>query len=220
MQVQNKALSLFDFIGNANKADSSLEHAIAKQKASTNMANEIRELQSDISSDKVDDTLARLNNGDSNLSLQTIDNMLNFKMMSVSEDLQQVAADLGINSEVQISHIDGQWHVKGASDNNRSLQQLQNYLDRNAGLQSKLDTVNQLSEMVELGQSQEFAKQLQAADVSEPDIVTYLTQAREYLFSIDSFNLSSKKVSLVSRGEAQNFFVEVKQTLGLSEANP
>jgi hypothetical protein len=97
------------------------------------------------------------------------------------------------------------------------VQQLQNYLDRNKGLQTKLNTINQLSEMVELGKSQAFAKQLQEADISEPDVVTYLTQAREYLFSIDSFSLSSKNLTLTSQGEAENFFAEVKQTLGLSD---
>tara|TARA_R110000868_G_scaffold315066_1_gene575984 strand:- start:769 stop:1428 length:660 start_codon:yes stop_codon:yes gene_type:complete len=216
MQVQNSKLSLFDYIGNASNTDSGFEKAIAGQKS--NLGNEIRSLQSDFSAEKVDDTLARLQNGDTSINLQTLGNMLDFTMLSVSKDLQQVAADLGIKDEVDIKFVDGQWQVQTSSDE-RSVQQLQNYLDRNKGLQTKLNTINQLSEMVELGKSQAFAKQLQEADISEPDVVTYLTQAREYLFSIDSFSLSSKNLTLTSQGEAENFFAEVKQTLGLSDTD-
>ena len=214
MQVQNNTLSLFDYIGNSSNTDSGFEKAIAGQKS--NLGNEIRDLQSDFSAAKVDDTLARLQSGDSSLNLQTLDNMLNFTLLAVSKDLQQVAAELGIAGEVDIHQVDGQWQVKGSSDE-RAGQQLQNYLDRNKALQTKLNTINQLSEMVELGKSQAFAKQLQEADISEPDVVTYLTKAREYLFSIDSFSLSSKNLTLTSQGESENFFAEVKQTLGLSD---
>ncbi|WP_340680701.1 hypothetical protein [Paraglaciecola sp.] len=216
MQVQKNTLSLFDYIGNSSNTDADFEQAIARQKS--NIGSEIRGLQSDFSAQKVDDTLERLQNGDTSLSLQTIDNMLNFNMISVSKDLQQMADDLGINSDVNITHVNGQWQVQGTTDGDRALQQLQTYLDRNKGLQTKLNTINQLSEMVELGKSQAFAKQLQEADISEPDVVTYLTKAREYLFSIDSFSLSNKHLSLTSQGEAENFFAEIKQTLGLSDS--
>lgn len=221
MQVEKSPLSLFNYIGNSSNTDTGFEKAIARQ--NSNIASEIRSLQSDISQENVDATLERLQNGDSSLSLQTIDNMLNFNLISVSKDLQQVANDLGINSEINLTQVDGKWQVQGLTNdddgNNKALQQLQNYLDRNKALQGKLDTINQLSEMLELGKSQEFAKQLQDADVSEPDVVTYLTKAREYLFSIDSFSLSSKHLTPTSQGEAENFFAEVKKTLGLSDNN-
>lgn len=218
MQVPNAARSLFDYIGNSANADSAFDKAIARQKS--DIGNELRGLQHDITNGNVDETLERLQSGDSSLNLQTLDNMLNFNMINVAKDLQQVATDLGINTEIEIKNVDGKWQVQNQLDpDNRAQQQLQNYLDRNKGLQTKLDTINKLSEMVELGKSQSFAKQLQEAEVSEPDVVTYLTQAREYLFSIDSFSLSSKKLSITSQGEAENFFAEVKTTLGLSESS-
>lgn len=216
MQVQNSALTLFDYIGNSSNTDSAFDNAIALQK--NDMQSQLTGLQNDISSGDVDDTLERLQNGESALSLQTLDNMLNFNMISVSKDLQQVAKDLGINNEVEIKNVDGQWQVQNQGDpDNKALGQLQSYLDRNESLQKKLDTINKLSEMVELGASQQYAKQLQEADISEPDVVTYLTQAREYLFSIDSFSLSSQQLSITSRGEADGFFEEVKNTLGLTD---
>lgn len=216
MQIASSNLTLFDYITNSNKADSALQDAAVRQKF--DVATDIRNLQQDIISGDIDITLTQLQSGESSLNLQTLDNMLNFNLLSVSKDLQQVVRDLGISEEIEIKQIDGQWQVQQTSQN-KPLSQLQSYLERNNKLQKQLDTMNKLSELVELGASQQYAKQLQKADISEPDVVTYLTQAREYLFSIDSFSLSSKHLSLGSRGEAENFFAEVKQTLGLSDDN-
>jgi hypothetical protein len=216
MQIANSNLTLFDYITNSNKADSALQDAAARQKF--DVATDIRKLQQDITAGDIDNTLTQLQSGESSLNLQTLDNMLNFNLLSVSKDLQQVVRDLGISAEIEIKHIEGQWQVQQTSQD-KSLSQLQSYLERNDKLQKQLDNMNKLSELVELGASQQYAKQLQKADISEPDIVTYLSQAREYLFSIDSFSLSSKHLSLGSRGEAENFFAEVIQTLGLSNDN-
>jgi hypothetical protein len=216
MQIASSNLTLFDYITNSNKADSALQDAAVRQKF--DVATDIRNLQQNIISGDIDITLTQLQSGESSLNLQTLDNMLNFNLLSVSKDLQQVVRDLGISEEIEIKQIDGQWQVQQTSQN-KPLSQLQSYLERNNKLQKQLDTMNKLSELVELGASQQYAKQLQKADISEPDVVTYLTQAREYLFSIDSFSLSSKHLSLGSRGEAENFFAEVKQTLGLSDDN-
>ncbi|MEP7704190.1 hypothetical protein [Paraglaciecola sp. 25GB23A] len=216
MQIANSNLTLFDYITNSNKADSALQDAAVRQKF--DVASDIRNLQQDIISGDIDTTLTQLQSGESSLNLQTLDNMLNFNLLSVGKDLQQVVRDLGISKEIEIKQINGQWQVQQTSQD-KPLNQLQSYLERNDKLQKQLDTMNKLSELVELGASQQYAKQLQKADISEPDVVTYLTQAREYLFSIDSFSLSSKHLSLGSRGEAENFFAEVKQTLGLSDDN-
>jgi hypothetical protein len=217
MQVQNSGSTLFDYIGNRGKADSALEQSIASQ--GYNLAGEIRGVQSSLATGKVDDALARLQAGENGLNLQTLDNMLNFNLRPVAEDLTQTAQDLGLHLDVQIKQKDDKWQVVSAQDPQpKGLQQLQSYLDRNQGLQNKLNNLNSLSEFYELGQSQEHAKALQAADVHEDDVVTYLTQSREYLFGLDSFYLSDKGLSIASRGESEGLFTQVKETLGLSEA--
>lgn len=73
--------------------------------------------------------------------------------------------------------------------------------------------------MYELGLSQEYAKQLQQANVNKADVVNYLTQAREYLFSVDSFSLTQGGLLVNSQGEAQGVFTQVKDTLGLSDSD-
>lgn len=214
MQVQNSGLTLFDYIGNSSKADSALKQSITSQ--SYNLAGEIRGVQSNLAAGNLDDALARLQAGENGLNMQTLDNMLSFNLRPVTEDLTQVAKDLGINFDVQIRQQDAKWQVISEQDPQpKSLQQLQNYLDRNQGLQNKLNNINSLSEFYELGQTQEYAKVLQAADVHEDDVVTYLTQSREYLFGLDSFYISDKGLSVASRGGSDGLFEEVKKTLGL-----
>lgn len=213
MQVQSSGTSLFDYIGNSSKAESALKESITSQ--SYNLAGEIRGMQGNLAAGNVDDALERLQSGENGLSLQTLDNMLSFNLRPVANDLQQTAADLGLNFDVQLQQQDGSWQVLSDQDPQpKGLQQLQSYLDRNQGLQTKLNSLNALSEFYELGQTQEYAKELQAADVHEDDVVTYLTQSREYLFSLDSFYLSDKGLSIASRGESAPLFAEVKKTLG------
>jgi hypothetical protein len=216
MQVQATKLTLFDYINNSSTADAALEGLAARQKQ--DVGSDVRSLQREISTGDVDTTLEQLQSGETSLNLQTLDNMLNFNMLPIAKDLQQVAKDLGIKDPVEIKNIDGQWQVQNqASADNRATQQLQTYLDHNKALQTKLDTLNKLSELVELGASQQYAKQLQEANISEPDVVTYLTQAREYLFALDSFTLSYQQFNITSRGEAEGFFNEVTNTLGLTD---
>ncbi|MFT6899601.1 MAG: hypothetical protein ACJA13_004040 [Paraglaciecola sp.] len=214
MQVQNTRLSLFDYIGNSTKSESALNESVAMQQ--NDLAGEIRGMQGNLAVGNVDDALDRLHSGENGLSLQTLDNMLSFNLRPVANDLQQTAVDLGLNVDVQLQQQDSKWQVISDQDPQpKGLQQLQSYLDRNQGLQTKLNSLNALSEFYELGQSQEYAKELQAADVDEDDVVTYLTQSREYLFSLDSFYVSDKGLSIASRGESNALFEDVKKTLGL-----
>ena len=214
MQIQQSALTLFDYIANPSASDSALQSAVSSQK--NNIYAEINAVQSNLASGNIDDALQRLKSGENGINLQTLDNMLSFNLRPVAEDLTQTAKDLGLNFDVQLKHEEGKWQViSDQTPEHKGLAQLQQYLDKNTRLQSKLDDLNALSEFYELGQSQEYAKELQTADVHEDDVVTYLTQSREYLFSLDSFYLSDRGMSIASRGESEGLFEEVKKTLGL-----
>ncbi|WP_339773568.1 hypothetical protein [uncultured Paraglaciecola sp.] len=220
MQIQQSALTLFDYIANPSASDSALQSAVSSQK--NNIYAEITAVQSNLASGNIDDALQRLKSGENGINLQTLDNMLSFNLRPVAEDLTQTAKDLGLNFDVQLKQEEGKWQViSDQTPEHKGLAQLQQYLDKNTRLQSKLDDLNALSEFYELGQSQEYAKELQTADVHEDDVVTYLTQSREYLFSLDSFYLSDRGMSIASRGESEGLFEEVKKTLGLetSEEN-
>ena len=216
MQVQ-KAMTLFDYLGNGANADAAFDKAIAIQK--NQMGQELRLLQKDIAQVDVDSTLERLQSGEGSLSLQTLDNMRNFNLIQVNKDLQQVAADLGISAELEINYTDGQWQLAGEPQDDAALKQLQAYLQRNKPLQTKLDTINKLSEMYELGMTQQYAKQLKNADVSDEQIVSYLSDSRAYLFALDSFTLSARNgLHIQSQGQSAELFSERKALLGISDA--
>ncbi|NCP66346.1 MAG: hypothetical protein GW836_17110 [Paraglaciecola sp.] len=216
MQIKNNALSLFDYIGNYAKTEQAFERGINNQKR--DVAADLRSLQQDIALDKVDETLKRLQSGEQGMSINTLNNMLNFSLAPISKDLQNVAAGIGIVGKVELKKMEGKWAVTSelAADNS-NIKQLQAYIDRNAKLNTKLDNLSKLSAMYELGLSQNYAKQLQEAGVSEPEVVSYLTQSREYLYGLERFKLNAGGLSPTSRGEADTLFSAIKETLGLTD---
>ena len=126
MQIQQSALTLFDYISNSTQSDNALQSAVSNQK--NNIYAEITGVQSNLASGNIDDALARLKSGENGLNLQTLDNMLSFNLRPVTEDLTQAAKDLGLTFDVQLSQQDGQWQV--SSDQNpdhKGLAQLQQY---------------------------------------------------------------------------------------------
>ena len=216
MEIQQSKTSLFDYLNNSSDADAALQSVVDAQK--NNISAGLSDVQSNLANGNIDDALERLKSGENGINLQTLDNMLSFNMRGVTEDLTDTAKSLGLTFDVKLTQEEGAWVVSSEHDpEHKGLAQLQQYLDRNPRLQSKLDDLNSLSEFYELGQSQEYAKQLQEADVHEDDVVTYLTQSRDYLFSLDSFYLSDAGLSIASRGESDGLFEQVKKTLGLSE---
>ncbi|WP_416306448.1 hypothetical protein [Neptunicella sp. SCSIO 80796] len=97
----------------------------------------------------------------------------------------------------------------------QALQRLQDYLDRNQALQKKLDQLNAMSEFYEFGQTQEFAKQLQEANVPEADVVNFLTSSREYIQGLGSFSLSAGGMELTSRGESDTLIEQAVKKFDL-----
>lgn len=125
MQIQNSVLSLFNYIDNRTHAETALKQAAKTQ--SYQLEYEIRGLQGDIAQGNVDQTLAYLQSGEKGLSLQTLDNLLNFTLRPISQDLQQVAEDLGIRDEVEIKNLDGKWQINFPKEaETKGLVQLQN----------------------------------------------------------------------------------------------
>ena len=156
MQIQPSKTSLFDYLNNTSDADAALQSVVDAQK--NNIYAGLAEVENNLATGNVDDALERLKSGENGINLQTLDNMLSFNMRGVTEDLTDLAKDLGLTFDVKLAQEDGAWVVSSEHDpEHKGLAQLQQYLDRNPKLQSKLDDLNALSEFYELGQSQELS---------------------------------------------------------------
>jgi hypothetical protein len=214
MQIQATGLTLFDYLADSDKADKALENAVTSQKNS--IGSELSNIESSLQSGQIDDTLKRLQSGEGGISLQTLDNMIAFNLRPIQKDLADMASRLGIDETLDVKLIDGKWQIE-SDETTATTDQLQYYLDHNPGLTAKLDKLNGLSEFYELGQSQKYALQLKEAGLEEKQLVNYLTNSRESIFTIDSFQISSKDVQLLSRGEAARLFEQAKTDFGLSE---
>lgn len=216
MQIQATGLTLFHYLADADKADKALEKAVASQKHS--ISTELSNMESGLQSGQIDETLKRLQSGEGGISLQTLDNMIAFNLRPIQKDLADMASRLGFDEALDVTLIDGKWQIQ-SDQANASTEQLQYYLDHNPGLTAKLGRLNSLSEFYELGQSQQYALQLKEAGLEEKQLVTYLTRSRESIFAMDSFQISSKDVQLLSRGESARLFEQAKTEFGLSEEN-
>lgn len=219
MQIQS-GLSLMDYLNDPAKSQQALDRAVQAQKQ--NVVGELTELDTGLggmSDNEIDETLKKMEQGQSSVSLQSLDNMIAFHSKPVTTQLQDLAKRFGIETSTEIKLVEGKWQVAGADAEHAApeLQRLQQYLDADQGLQKRMDQLNRLSEFFEWGSTRDFAAQLKEAKVSETDVVSYLKQSRSHLMSMDSFTLSSSEVKLNSRGEAQHLFDAAKKLFGVSE---
>lgn len=220
MQIQS-GLSLMDYLNDPARSQQALDRAVQYQQQ--NVAGELTELDAGIgqmSDGQIDETLKKIEEGQSSVSLKSLDNMIAFYMKPVAGQLQDLAERFGIKEQTQIKHIDGHWQVEGAEADDAApeLQRLQQYLDADQGLQKRMDQLNRLSEFYEWGLTRDNAAQLKEAKVADDDVVAYLKQGRSHLMGMDSFTLSTSELQLNSRGEAQHLYDAAKKLFGIAES--
>lgn len=214
MQIQASGLTLFDFLADPQQSESLLQDVAKSQKQ--HIGDDIDTLQDSLKGGRIDEALERLQSGEGGVNLQTLDNMIAFNMRPIANDLQQMASRLGIKQPVELKQVEDKWLVDGAGKNDRALQQLQNYIERNSALTDKLNKLNTLSEFYELGQTQEYARQLKDADVAEADVINYLVDSRKFIFELDNFQISEHGVTLASREQSLKLFEQAKTKFGLA----
>ncbi|WP_102795093.1 hypothetical protein [Bowmanella denitrificans] len=217
MQIQS-GLSLMDYLNDPAKSQEALDRAVQSQKQ--NLAKDLLEVDNslDNASDKqMDETLKKMEEGQTTVSLQSLDNMISFHMKPVAEQLQDLAKRFDVNQSVEIKLQDGKWQVEGADaeDAEPGLKRLQQYLDADQGLQKRMDQLNRLSEFYEWGNTREYAAQLKEAKVSQEDVVAFLKTSRTHIMGLDSFSVSSAEVSINSRGEALKLLEAAQKSLGV-----
>ena len=237
MQIQNYGVSLFDYMDSPEKGDEALQRLVDGQNATiseNNIGSNLKGLSDTLKLGEVANPLALMESDLSSISLQTINNMIGYNLRPVADDLQQMAARLGITEEITIELQDDKWQVKGlnpeptdpaeevdenptTSQLDKNMQKLQDYLDRNQGLQNKLDQLNKLSEFYEFAQTQNNAAALKEADVGEESLVSFLSSSREYLYGLNSFSLSEDNFAITSRGAAELLYEQAKENFGVDD---
>ncbi|MBC3765975.1 hypothetical protein [Neptunicella marina] len=230
MQIQSSGLTLFDYLEDADKSNQTLQNLAQNQYQYQDLRKELNTLTDSLNLGQTDNPLKFLDNGFSNVSLKTVNNMIAYNMRPVAEDLQQMADRFGIKDPVNLQNVDGKWQVDGLMDEEQlaaatpeekatqeQLQNLQTYLDKNTALQDKLTQLDRMSEFYEFGQTQEYAKTLQANDVAEDGVVSYLTASRSLIQEAAGFSLSSKGLQLNSRGESDSLIEQAKEQFNIKD---
>ncbi|WP_414830532.1 hypothetical protein [Alteromonas sp. H39] len=206
MYVSNTP-SLLDYIGDPEKAKNTLSELASRPKG-TEMASDIRSLTALQSDEGIEQTIEKIAAGDTSVSLNRVGNLLEHIKAKVFTDLQDVAGRLDISGEISFSRENGNWTVsqEGQTESSAAIDRLQQYLDKASDLNNKLSQINQLSEMVELGQAREYASTLKSQGAEDSQIVTYLTDTRARIFAEDKLMLSQQDVVAKSEGVSTRFY--------------
>ena len=206
MQITQRQ-SLFDYLSSPDKGRSALSE-LASNTTRDTIQSDINTLSNPLGDDAISDLLDDVQSGDANVSLGTIGNLLEHTRTKLADDLQSVATNLGIESEVRIENNQGRWVVEQPDNDvsEKAFSRLQAYLDKSNISQNRLNQVSQLSEIYEQGAARALANDLKDANVNDDDIVDYLTETRQIIQANSGYSLSSKGLFTDADGVAKTEF--------------
>ena len=204
MYVSNQT-TLFDYINNPEAAKNTLDN-LAHMPSKAQAAQDIRSLGEAHSDAGIQETLDKIDAGDTSVSLSTIGNMLEHYKSKVSADLQDIAGNL--DAPLTLTKQNDRWMLalpEGQTDA-KALSRIQQYIDKDHRLTDTLSQINQLAEMHELGTARTYADTLKSSGVDDDDIVTFLSNTREQIFSEDSLQFVDGKLAANSENMAKSAY--------------
>ena len=198
MEIANKALSLFDFIGNHNKSNSLLEELGKGQRE--DIIGGIRVLESGVAAGNFEDTLKLLEKGEIDIDLTTVENYFQFNQNKLDKELAQLTKNFSLGAGTHITLQDGMLVVADTSENGQALQ---HYLDKDKRLNNLIEQTGKLSQFVEWGQAKQQAAVYKSNDVTEEELVDFLKNARKVVTEDNHLILLEKGSGFSSQGHTQ-----------------
>ena len=131
MEINNKPLSLFNYIADYNKSSDVLQ-SLAKAN-NKDISGGLDVLESGLNKGQFEDTLKRLEKGEIDINLNLVDNYHQFNQQKLNREISQLAKNFELSSEVAVTLQDGKLVVEGETKNAKTLQQ---YLDKDTRLNS------------------------------------------------------------------------------------
>lgn len=197
MQI-NKALSLFDYIGDDTKSTSILDDLANKQ--TQNIAGGIQAVDSGLSLGKFEDTLKKIENGDIEVNSTTLQNYLEFNKGKLTSEFNQLTEVYQINIETQISIEEGKVLV---SDDTKSSEQLQQYLDKDQRFNKLIQQSSRLSKLIEWDHAKQQAGTYKEQDMPEQQIIDFLKDSRKVVNNHNKLLFTNQGLGFTSEGQTQ-----------------
>jgi hypothetical protein len=195
MEINNKALSLFNYIGDNNKSNDVLQ-TLAKSN-DKDIGAGLDVLETGLNKGNFEETLKLIEKGEIDVDLNLVDNYYQFNQQRLNREMTQLAKNFDLSPEVTVTLQENKLVLEGDSKNSKSLQQ---YLDKDIRLNTLVQQTGKLSQFVEWGEAKQQAAQFKSEDMPEEQLLDFLKDARSVVTQNNQFIMSEKGSAFSSQG--------------------
>jgi hypothetical protein len=206
MEINNKALSLFNYIGDNNKSNDVLQ-TLAKSN-NKDIGGGLDVLENGLKKGQFEETLKLLEKGEIDIDLNLVGNYFEFNQQKLDREITQLAKNFDLSSEITVTLQDGKLVVDGDPNNAKALQQ---YLDKDIRLNKLVQQTGKLSQFVEWGEAKQQAAQYKSDDMPEEQLVDFLKDARLVVTQNNQFIMSENGSGFYSQGHTQYLTDNISQ---------
>ena len=211
VSIANQAMSLFNYLENQQASEQTLQHSASNPKHAT--SQEISVANNGIAQGNFDELFNDIENGTTNIDLNTMANYVNFNMNKLNVEITQLANDDKVNLPIEIALEANALQV---IDNSDAGQALQNHLDKDQRLQSLVNQTSKLSEFYEWGKVREQGLNYQNANIDNDSLLEYLQEGRNQIIHQNSLTINSHGTTLHSENQAEQLIEKYNEKFGYS----
>ncbi|MCC2604599.1 hypothetical protein [Planctobacterium marinum] len=203
----SQATSLFQYIDDQRSNAqfvSDMQNLGAK-----NSAQDVDAIQNSlVNVQSIDNMVDQIISGESSVTGDKVNDMLDFYFKQVKNELKSVTEDLNLSNIPPLQLSDGKWQLASEQADNKSLNKLVDYLNRDSRLSERMEKVMMLSELSEQVTARDYAQSLKNDDTSDKDIEAYLLKTSEQLQQNRFLSVESGNLKLGNYGIAKEEYQE------------
>lgn len=198
MQIQNNPLTLFDFIGNRERANEVLD-GLAKGSGKDVSAG-IKAFDAGLNQNEFEDTLKRIEGGELDVDLPTIENYFEFNQNRLASAVETLQRSFELDPAAEVVIKDGELVVSEHPDKDR----IENYLQQDRSLNTLITQTSKLSQFVEWAQAKGQAAIFKDQGMPEAELVEFLKDARTVVTDSNRIILTDQSASFLSQGRTSS----------------
>ena len=195
MEINNKSLSLFNYISDTNKSNEVLQ-TLAKSN-DRDVGAGLQVLENGLDKGQFEETLKLLEKDEIDIDLNLVGNYQQFNQQKLDREISQLAKSFDLSSEVTATLQENKLVLEGDNKNVKALQQ---YLDKDIRLNTLVQQTGKLSQFVEWGEAKQQAAQFKSEDMPEEQLLDFLKDARSVVTQNNQFIMSEKGSAFSSQG--------------------
>ena len=225
VRLSNQAMSLFNYLDNQHASEQALQQVASNQKQAT--FQELTVANGSIAQGNFDELLNDIENGTSNIDLNTMANYVNFNMNKLNDEITQLANRYQVSLPVEIALKNDSLEDNSLKDNALQVldnsdagQALQSYLDKDQRLQHLVNQTSKLSEFYEWGSVREQGLNYQNANIDDDSLLEYLQEGRNQIIHQNSLTIHSHGAQFSSENQAEQLIAKYNEKFGYTENNP